>query len=92
MTGFRQVSKFFISMYHGPSMMDCQGNLWKLPKTSGNQSRKFPEFSEGFMRFLDNLSLTNHTVIFKLADRMRSMRTNGASKNRDWSRVFFFRI
>ena len=22
--------------------------------------------------------------IFKLADRMRSMRTNGASKNRDW--------
>ena len=23
--------------------------------------------------------------IFKLADRMRSMRTNGASKNRDWS-------
>ena len=24
-------------------------------------------------------------LIFKLADRMRSMRTNGASKNRDWS-------
>ena len=23
-------------------------------------------------------------LIFKLADRMRSMRTNGASKNRDW--------
>ena len=22
--------------------------------------------------------------VFKLADRMRSMRTNGASKNRDW--------
>ena len=23
-------------------------------------------------------------LIFKLADRMRSMRTNGASKNPDW--------
>ena len=23
-------------------------------------------------------------MLFKLADRMRSMRTNGASKNRDW--------
>ena len=33
---------------------------------------------------------------FKLADRMRSMRTNGASKNRDWSppppHLSFFRI
>ena len=30
--------------------------------------------------------------IFKLADRMRSMRTNGASKNPDWSPSSFFCI
>ena len=31
-------------------------------------------------------------LIFKLADRMRSIRTTGASKNRDSSRVFFVHL
>ena len=29
-----------------------------------------------------------YQILFKLADRMRSIRTNGASKNRDSSRFF----
>ena len=32
--------------------------------------------------------LSHLTSFFKLADRMRSMRTNGASRNRDWPDTF----
>ena len=43
-------------------------------------------FDKSLTGFLgDNLGFS----IFKLADRMRSMQTNGASKNRDSSCFFF---
>ena len=41
---------------------------------------------QNILRTVYSQPWTKHfLIVFKLADRMRSMRTNGASKNRDWS-------
>ena len=61
------------------------------------------DYQKGVLRLLNksrlnyNITILIHfyislgiAVIFKLADRMRSMWTNGASKNRDSCRYFYF--
>ena len=73
----------------------CTGLSWVLKYLQIKKKRQikhsvFNDFSTCLhsrteMRLHQKLS---NSLIFKLADRMRSMRTNGASKNPDWCRVF----
>ena len=61
--------------------MMVKSGLEKIPKFQNNFFLKYnsDEIIPSFCKCSILLGL------FKLADRMRSMRTNGASKNRDYS-------
>ena len=58
------------------------GQCWHNSNWRGPRPNSRHAFEDWYA--LQQVSLVKFSMIFKLADRMRSTRTNGASKNRDY--------